>query len=80
MDTPEGERRMLLSCKRDTGTGEVLVAGEPGLAVSWNLVPSLVSTADQDLLVCPNGMANETPVPEPETFEASEPPAKRSKR
>ncbi|EGW11819.1 Cip1-interacting zinc finger protein [Cricetulus griseus] len=34
---------------------------------------------DQDLLVCPNGMANETPVPEPETFEASEPPAKRSK-
>ncbi|XP_059116038.1 cip1-interacting zinc finger protein isoform X3 [Peromyscus eremicus] len=34
---------------------------------------------DQDLLVCPDGMVSETPVPEPEAFEASEPAAKRSK-
>ncbi|XP_051041137.1 cip1-interacting zinc finger protein isoform X3 [Phodopus roborovskii] len=34
---------------------------------------------DQDLLVCPDGMVNETPVPEPEPFEALEPPPKRSK-
>ncbi|XP_036039796.1 cip1-interacting zinc finger protein isoform X2 [Onychomys torridus] len=32
---------------------------------------------DQDLLVCPDGMVSEIPVPEP--FEASEPAAKRSK-
>ncbi|XP_052578944.1 cip1-interacting zinc finger protein isoform X2 [Peromyscus californicus insignis] len=34
---------------------------------------------DQDLLVCPDGMVSETPVPEPEPLEASEPAAKRSK-
>ncbi|XP_076425026.1 cip1-interacting zinc finger protein isoform X7 [Peromyscus maniculatus bairdii] len=34
---------------------------------------------DQDLLVCPDGVVSETPVPEPEPFEASEPAAKRSK-
>ncbi|XP_029392465.1 cip1-interacting zinc finger protein isoform X3 [Mus pahari] len=37
------------------------------------------TSEDQDSLVCPDGMLSEPQVPEPEPFEALEPPAKRSR-
>lgn len=43
------------------------------------LEPQMDASEDQDSLVCADGPASATPEPEPESFEASEPPAKRSK-